>query len=251
MNFEQGIAIAVVLFLASALQSAIGFAFVLFALPFALWLGLPLSHAVVMILLSVLVQVSVGAFQLRQSIRWGSVFFATALRYLALPLGLFVLYHLDAQDPDVVKQVVGLLVLISLAITILGRVEPRESLHKGWGVLAFSASGFLQGIAAVGGPPLVLWVMAHKWSNEETRSFLFACFLLSIPFQIAIIWATFGDQILGPLGTGLLLSPLVALGSAWGVRLGNQISKPLLRTISYAILALAALFSVLAPWILP
>ena len=223
----------------------------LFALPFALWLGLPLSHAVAMILVSVLAQVSVGAFQLRSSIRWRSVLFATALRYLTLPLGLFVLYQLDAQDPDIVKQVVGALVLLSLAITIVGRVEPREKLHTAWGFLAFSISGFLQGIAAVGGPPLVLWVMAHKWTNEETRSFMFACFLMTIPVQIGILWLTFGDQILGSLGTGLLLSPLVALGSAVGVRLGSKISKPLLRNISYGILAIAAIFSILAPWILP
>jgi hypothetical protein len=251
MSLEQGIAIAFILFLGSALQSAIGFAFALFVLPFILWLGLPLSHAVILILISALVQLSVGAIKLRNSIRWGSVWFATLIRFATLPLGLLILFQLDAQEPDFIKQIIGLIVLLSVMSIFFGKIDPKEKIHTGWGILAFSMSGFMQGISSVGLPPLVLWVMAHNWSNSETRAFLFASYLLSIPVQIGIMWFTIGDPILAPLSTSLLLAPAVAIGSVVGVRAGDYISKPLLRKISYIVLVLAAIFSILAPWILP
>lgn len=248
MSWEQGLAAAVILFLGSLLQGAIGFAFVLFALPLLLWAGLPLSHSVALVLVSVLAQVAVGVYQLRDSIRWRSTFFATALRYATLPVGLLILVQLDSLELDSAKQVIGILVLLLLALTIFGKAEPKEKLHPGWGWLAFSSSGILQGMAAVGGPPLVLWVMAHSWSNAETRAFLFSCFLLTVPMQIGLLLFNFRESILYALGTGLLFSPLIAFGSALGVQLGHRISKPVLKNISYFVLFISAIISILAPF---
>jgi hypothetical protein len=231
------------------LQGAIGFAFVLFALPLLLLIGLPLSHAVILILVSMLVQVSIGAYQLRASIRWNSVFFATALRYATLPLGIFVLIQIDSLEASLAKQLIGVLVLLLLGVTIFGKVQPREKLHAAWGWLAFSTSGFLQGMSAIGGPPLILWVMAHRWSNAETRAFMFGCFMLSLPVQLFLLWTNYGETIWPILGTGVLLSPFTAIGSTIGVRLGHHIPKPLLRNIAYVALFITAMMSILGPLI--
>jgi len=116
-------------------------------------------------------------------------------------------------------------------------------------VVAFSLSGVLQGVAAVGGPPLVLWVMAHRWSNRQTRAFLFSTFLLTMPYQLLYLYVHFGPGLLPTMVTGLLFSPLVALGSLTGIRLGNTLPKPLLRKLAYAALLLMAALSILAPFV--
>jgi hypothetical protein len=43
--------------------------------------------------------------------------------------------------------------------------------------IAFAAAALgLAGICGMGGPPLVLWAMAHDWPADKVRAFLFACF---------------------------------------------------------------------------
>ena len=239
--------IAVVLFLGSLLQGAVGFAFGLFAIPFLVWTGVSLSEAVALMSISVFVQVLVSTVQLRREVRWREVWVGTGFRYLTLPLGLTMLLLIDTLDKAQIKQILGLLVLGVLLVQIYWKVEPRDDLSPRWTVLAFSSSGFMQGLAAMGGPPVVLWVMAHRWSSRQSRAFLLALFLLGAPPQMALLLAFSQQNIGGALLTGLMFAPLVALGAVIGVRLGNLIEKPLLRKVAFGILFVAALASILSP----
>ena len=114
-------------------------------------------------------------------------------------------------------------------------------------ILAFSGSGIMQGVAAMGGPPAVLWVMAHQWTNRQTRAFLLTLFLMVAPMQLALLYLTARSDIARALLIGLILSPLVALGSYIGVRLGDLIAMQALRQIALAILLLTALLSIVSP----
>ena len=44
----------------------------------------------------------------------------------------------------------------------------------GQNTLTFTGSGVLAGLCGMGGPPLVLWAMAHDWPTQRIRGFLFA-----------------------------------------------------------------------------
>ena len=50
-------------------------------------------------------------------------------------------------------------------------------------LLAGACGGLLGGLAGVPGPPLVMWVMAHDWSADVTRAFLFASFMCLVPVE--------------------------------------------------------------------
>jgi uncharacterized membrane protein YfcA len=130
---------------------------------------------------------------------------------------------------------------------LLLKVKPTESIHVLWGVLAFSLSGFLNGMIGMGGPPLVLWVAAHDWNPREVRAFLLSTFLLSIPLNMALLCYHFGQSILYDVSIGVGFAPVLVVGSLIGVRLGNLLSKARLRQLAYGLLVCIALTSLGAP----
>ncbi len=247
MSIEQIVLIGLVLFTGSLIQSAIGFAFTLIALPLVVWLGLGLSNAVAIVAVSNFVQVVVGAYQLRKAIDWKLTAKASVIRYLFLPLGIFTLVLIDTWSQSQIKAVLGGLIIFILTVQSVWKVEPKEKLHPFWGFLSFGSSGFLQGLASLGGPPIILWVMAQKWPNQSSRVFLFTLLLVSTPVQIGLLYFNYGNELVQTLLLGVMFSPLVALGSTFGVRIGNHIPKDKLRNISFLVLLIVAIASVLAP----
>jgi uncharacterized membrane protein YfcA len=246
-DLQQLWSTGVILLAGSILQGAVGFAYALFAVPLLIWTGVPLSHAVALVTISVFVQVGVGAYRLRDFIRWREVLPATFLRYLTIPLGIGLLVLLDTLERDRIRQIIGMVVLLVLLVQVLFRVRPRERLHGGWRLLAFSSSGIIHGMAGMGGPPVVLWVAAHRWPNREIRAFLFTLFLLTVPVQVSLLLASFGQSIVSPMVLAVAFSPLVAMGSAVGVRLGDRMGDRRIRLTAYWILLIVAVTSILAP----
>ena len=239
--------IGAILFFSSLLQGAVGFAFGLFAVPTLVWSGLPLSEAVVITSISIFFQVLVGTFQLRQHIRWREVIPATVIRYITVPVGVGLLIVIDTLNRTQIKQILGLLILLVIFSQIFLKVKPQPRLHPKWMLLAFTSSGIMQGVAAMGGPPAVLWGMAHQWTNQQTRAFLLTLFLLVAPVQLILLYLMAPTDITGALLVGLIQSPLVILGSYIGVRLGNLIPIQMLRQIALGILFLTAILSIVSP----
>ncbi len=169
------------------------------------------------------------------------------LRILTMPVGVLLLGLLVTQGQARVKQVVGLMLLIVLGVQWLLKVQPRERVGLGWTVLAGSCSGLTAGLVGMGGPPVVLWVMAHDWSSKKSRSFLWLTYLMLIPFNLAVLIYKFGDKMWGPLLLGLCLAPLVVAGSEAGMRVGALMSRQRLRVAAFVLLLLLALGSLLGP----
>jgi uncharacterized membrane protein YfcA len=115
----------------------------------------------------------------------------------------------------------------------------------GWTLLAFTCSGLLAGMFAMGGPPLVLWVMAHKWTAQESRAALLASFMLALVPHMPLMYLRFGNEVLGAFALGLAYSPLIVLSAWLGVRLGNLFSKKQLRIVAAGLLVVIALRSIL------
>ena len=240
--------IAIILFLASLIQGAVGFAFGLFALTFLTLLGIDLTVTVPLLLASGLAQLLVGVYKLREHIQYEPLIKGSAIRYITLPLGIITLgYISDTVEKSAIEQLVGFLILAIVVVQLAVRPSPKEKLHPFWSFLAFSTSGYCAGLIAVGGPPIVLWVMAHNWTNRQIRSFLFASFLASAPINAAVLYFVLGDSIFTPMLYGLAFSPLIAFGSHLGVKLGHAFSPERLRTIAFFILALSSGASIGAP----
>jgi uncharacterized membrane protein YfcA len=236
---------AVVICIGGIMQSAIGFAYALFAIPLMVWMGVPLPKTIVIVSTCSCIQSAFGARQLRAEVPWSQAGAAIAMRVAGVFVCLALLKRLALLKPDDVRLVVGCIICLLVGIQLLFRVRPAEKVHPAWGVLAFSTSGFLTGISGMGGPPLVIWAMAHDWSGEKIRAFLFVVYMASTPVQVLLLYLAFGADMLRGAAVGLLLAPVVYLGTAVGLPLGKRIPRPAFRKLAYGVLVTIALGSVL------
>ena len=236
MDILQIVGIAGAIFLAALVQSGVGFGYALLATPLLIWLGLSLPDAVVIVAVCSFVQSAAGTVRLRAVVPWRISLTATAVRIVCVSVGLFVLKRLALLDPGHVRMVVGFVTCVLVAVQYFNRARPSAGLHAAWGAVAFSVSGLLAGICGMGGPPLVLWALAHDWSADKTRGFLFSTFAVSIPVQILLMRVVIGPTVLQRALVGLALIPVVFLGSAIGLPLGDRMPKPVLCKVVYFIL---------------
>jgi len=249
MSAGMLLAAAAILFVSSALQSIIGFAFNLLAVPLLLWSGFSLAQAVALTSIPILVQVSVATWKLRDAVVWSDVLPAVAIRYLTLPIGVSLLFWINSLDPARVKQIVGVLLLLILGMQRFWRIAPRQRLSRGWDLLAFGLSGVMLGMLAMGGPPVVLWLMAHDWSARRARAFMAALFLLAAPVQVGLLWWKLGEEVASAFAWGVGMIPVVVAGSLLGIRLGNRLDRERLRRWIMLFLLATALLSLLSPYL--
>jgi uncharacterized membrane protein YfcA len=241
------ILIAGVLAMGSMLQSAAGFGFALFTVPLLVLLGRRPDEAIVFVSVGAAAQALIGATLLRRHVHWPRVLAMIALACIALPVGVTVLGVLADQDRSTVRRVFGAIVLLALLVQVALRIKPRDRLPVGAMVAAMLASGFMGGVSGMSGPPAVLWVMAHRWSNPESRATLWAFFGGTTPFQLLLLWREFGPPVVDAAALGLALVPASLIGLLPGLWIGHRIPKSRLRTISMAILAAVALYALLRP----
>lgn len=242
-----GIALAVAL--GAFIQGSVGFAFGLFAIPCVVLCGLPLEQAISLVLTLVFVQTAAASYRYRSDIPWKDVLWLTVFRLIAIPVGVGLLVLLKQRcTPDRIKQFVGCMIFVAMALQLKSRpsVGPRH--RSSWsGALAGMASGLLAGLVGMGGPPLVLWLTARDWSTQRVRALLATLFLLMVPWQLSIIYRQFGDPILRVMALALAYMPVVVISGWLGNVCGDRLPRHLLRRISYLLLILIAVFSILQP----
>ena len=229
-------AIATILFLGGILQSAVGFAYALFV---------PLYKTIAIVATCSFIQAALGVRQLHAAVPWRPAIGAIVLRVMTTVIGVLILLSISTLNVGEIKFIVGCIVSGLVGLQIVWRVQPSDTVHPMWGVLAFSTSGLLSGISGMGGPPIILWLMAHKWSSEKTRAFLFAVFVAVIPIQILLLGLAFGHGVITGVLAGVVLSPGVFLGAFIGLPLGNRIPKPVFRKVAFAVLLIIGLNSII------
>ena len=244
MDMLDIILAGVLVCLAGMAQSAVGFGYALFATPLLIWIGIPLPSVITLVATCSMIQAIIGARKIRAAVPWRLSLTATAIRLAGVIVGLFLLKRLVVLNPGQIRAVIGCTLCVLVAIQLLWRPHPVKTMHWGWAGLAFIGSGLLAGVCGMGGPPLVLWSMAHDWSTQRTRGFLFAVFATSIPVQILLLGLTFGTSILWNVALGIAFLPLVYLGTVVGLPIGNRMAKDKLRRIAYAILLVIGVIAV-------
>jgi uncharacterized membrane protein YfcA len=197
-------------FAASVLRGFTGFGFGLAAVPL-LTLALPPARVVPFV---TVLQVLVGLSGLRAAWRiadWRAVLGLGPGFVLGVPIGLLVLTEVAANG---VRLAIGL--LIALSVVVLWRrvrLPPRPS--RGVTLAAGLVSGVMNGLASMGGPPVVVYLLALSREAAVARAssivyFLFASVVTVIPMAArglvdreVLVWSA------API-------PVLLLGSALG-----------------------------------
>jgi len=243
------ILVGVILFSCSVIQGIVGFAFNIFAIPLLIWSGLGLDEAISLTTIPIFFQSLTSTYKLRSHVRWRDVGIGTIYRYIGIPIGIYLLTLITQFDKSNIKQIVGIAILLVVISQIYIKVEPKEKTNPLWTFIAFFTSGLTLGMVSMGGPPVIVWVMAQRWSAMRTRAFLSALFFLASPLQIAFLYYNFGDTLLRFFVLGLAFSPLVIIATIWGVKLGSFLDREKLKKIILFLLTLTSIVSIVSPYI--
>jgi uncharacterized protein len=247
LTADQIILVGIVVIMGSALQSAVGFGYGLFAIPVMLWLDVSLPFAVIILTITTAAQMGWSCWSYRADLQWRPAIPMVLVRLATLPIGVLLLTLLASTDDRIIRQVVGVLLLGVLILQCAFRPQPRPRVHPGWTLLAGSSSGILSGLIGMGGPPIVLWLMAHDWPPRQTRSFLWLAVLLLMPVNLTLLWLSFGDTALHAAVIGLTYVPLAVVAAAAGLWAGNCLSRTRLRAATLVLLTLIAMSLILSP----
>lgn len=243
------VVVGVILFLCSTIQGIVGFAFNIFAIPLLIWSGLGLDEAISLTTIPIFFQSATSTYKLRSHVMWKDVGLGTLYRYIGIPIGIYLLGFIAGFDKSSVKQVVGVAILLVVLSQLYGKVESKRAVSPIWTFVAFFTSGLTLGMVSMGGPPAVIWVMAQRWTAIKTRAFLSALFFLASPLQVILLYYSFGDRLLSFFILGLAFSPLVVIGTLWGVKLGEFLDREKLKKIILTLLIITSLVSIFSPYL--
>ena len=234
----------IIMFGGSIVQGTIGFALSMISIPLLVEAGYSLSQAVALATVVTGIQEVFGVYDLRQHIPWGEVKWAASVRVVAVAVGVLLLRLVENLDAELIKQLVGMAVLLGVMIRTVGGRRIKGEWPKPVSIAAFSISGILAGAVGTGGSPIVLWVTSHDFPAKQARAFTMTLLLINAPIQILLmllLTQTMTSDIFLMAG---ILTPVIYLGTEIGVRIGNRFAKPTLNKIELVILVLVSLVAI-------
>jgi uncharacterized membrane protein YfcA len=157
---------------------------------------------------------------------------------IGVPIGAWALTQMD---PLAVRWMIVALVVPMLALLMSGwryRGTPSPTLTAGVGAIA----GFFNGVAQVGGPPIVLYWLRDTTAARIVRANIIVFFAASSVFTI-FSYLIGGVLTASVVGLAVLTGPAFGIGLWLGSRMFGLASEETFRRICYALIALAALVS--------
>lgn len=154
---------------------------------------------------------------------------------IALPFGVYLLTRID---PVVFRWGVSVLSLVLLAL-LMSDWRYRNPLNTVATILVGVASGFLCGIAALPGPPVILSYMSSPRAPQiirgNTMMYLFVVDILAF-----LVFTVKGLLVLLPLVIGVILSIPYAIAGMIGTRIFDPEKEHIYRRAAYAMIAFSA-----------
>jgi len=225
---------AIVAALAGVIRGITGFGgAMVMAPPFALLLG-PLVAVPVVLLLEGIAAAPM-LVQLRHEVRWRVIGPIIAAAYATMPLGTWILVTADAL---LMRRVIAAVVIVFSLVLLLGwRYAGKQRLATGVGLGA--VSGTMLGATTLGGPPVILYLLAGPDPIETTRANLTYYLGALCLAGLALLWMN------GVLGAPALLlaaglAPGYYVGMVLGIRLFSRFNDQRFRQFTLAFMLLVA-----------
>ncbi len=212
--------IAGIVFVAAALQRAVGFGFALLAVPLMAFI-VPTKSAVVIVFLTGTVTCAWVALRLRGQIEWPTTRRLGLGAIIGAPIGVIIL---SAVSADTLRLALGVTTcLAAIWIVVSSRLMRSELVvpHRFTTVSVGFASGVLNTSLATNGPPLVYELRRTGFHDDRFRATISAVFLLSNLIGLPLL-ALAG--LVTPFDLALASFSLLAcvMGIAVGSRIGDR-----------------------------
>lgn len=219
---------------AACVQSIGGFGFSLFAVPL-MALAIDLPDAVVAGSIASLANVVVLSFRSRADVEWSVVRRFNVPALFGMPLGLWVLVHVDE---GLLKVALGIVIVVLIVVLMRTRTtkQPRPIVE----VVAGWCSGVLSTSTSTNGPPLVFAAQLRGMPPDQFRATLSFTFVLQGSISLAAF--VLADEVSREaLLVALWGLPLVAAGQWLGVRIRPRVRDRRFVRLVYVLLGLSAL----------
>jgi uncharacterized membrane protein YfcA len=155
---------------------------------------------------------------------------------VATPAGVWLLAGLP---PDVLKRLIGLVLLAIVALEWLG-LYPARLKGRGWGFGAGLVAGLIGGAVGTPGPPVILYAAAQEWSPRTVKANIQAFLIVNQALiLIGYWWAGLLGREVGRL-TALYAVPAV-LGLAAGMLLFTRLDRVRFRRVVFVVLFVSGL----------
>ena len=218
-NLEVFLITSLIIFIASAVQGAVGFGFVLIVAPL-LTIFLPLKILVPTFILFGLVVNTMIIFSVKQHISLKEIWVLIVMGIIGIPIGV---YGLNNLDPESLKFIIGIVILLT-----------SLAMYKGFKLnlknksLSFSFAGFISGVLngsiSMSGPPIVLFLANEGYDKNKFRANTNAYFIITN--VITIITLAFNGYITADVlqfaGSNLII---LILGTISGIYISKKINE--------------------------
>jgi len=176
----------------------------------------------------------------RRDVEWKFVAPLSAIAMAAMPVGIWLLVSLDASA---ITKAVSVIVLLFVAVLITGwRYQGPRPLALTLGIGGIS--GAMMATTSVGGPPVLLYMLAAAMPAATIRANIVAYYLLT-GFVLVTMVMLASPTALAAVIDALVLLPII-LASSWiGSRLAGKAADQTYRWIAYIFLAAAGLIGLI------
>ncbi len=234
MSFTWAVG-AVVIAAASFVQGLAGFGIGLVSLAFLPFLMEPATAVVLMTVYAAVFTVVIF-IPLRRDFTLRGMRELVVGTIVATPAGVWLLAGLP---PDVLKRLIGLVLLAIVALEWLG-LYPARLRGRGWGFGAGMVAGLIGGAVGTPGPPVILYAAAQDWSPRTVKANIQAFLIVN---QALILIGYWWAGLLGPKVwrlTALYAVPAV-LGLAAGMLLFTRLDRVRFRRVVFFVLFVSGL----------
>ncbi len=170
--------LALATYLATTIQTLVGFGFALIVMPVATML-LGVHTAAPLVALTALTLYIVNVVRYRESLNLAEVWRLAAAAAVGVPVGIWAFTFANVPF---LKAVLGLL-LIGYAVHGFTH-PPSHECSPGWAYLAGFVAGGLGGAFNTPGPPLAVYGGLRQWPRDEFRAGLQTLFVLSASLTV-------------------------------------------------------------------
>jgi len=172
----------------------------------------------------------------RKDVDWRFVGPLSVIAMIAMPLGVWLLLSLDAAT---LTKSVSVIVLLFVVVLVSGwRYRGPRPLPLTLGIGGIS--GAMMATTSVGGPPVLIYMLAAELPAAIVRANIVAYYLMTGFVLIAMVMIV-SPTGLAALVDAVLLLPIILSGSWIGSCLAGRASDGLYRGIAYAFLTAAGL----------
>ncbi|OGR06095.1 MAG: hypothetical protein A2511_16575 [Deltaproteobacteria bacterium RIFOXYD12_FULL_50_9] len=236
---EHYVWICLIFFFAAFTQGVSGFGSSLVAMPL-LTLIIPVKTAVPLCMVNGLFITIYLSFKLKEHFDWSKIL---PLFLASLPGVLIGVYILKKAAPDIMKMVLGCLIIAYCLFRFLrrGRLGQTMRIKAVWGWLAGFVSGVISASISAGGPPVVIYTTMTNWHKEAITSTLSVFFFLS-GVVVVVSHALSGFTTVEVLRMDIISAPVALLGVVGGSACYARIDRGTYLRVMYGLLVVSGLF---------